>query len=187
MKFYLLRHGQTDWNLEGRLQGHKNIPMNDTGVKQMMEIAEHLHEINFTVDFIISSPLVRAKESARIVAEKIEFDGNIIYDEDFIERSFGLAEGLVWNREIKLDDEKYCAESVEDVCKRAKIAIDKYMSYDDKSILIVAHGAILSAVKYALSKGTLGYYDSSVPIIQGNILCCEIGKNDKQSFYNLFR
>ena len=136
MKFYLLRHGQTDWNLEGRLQGHKNIPMNRNGVKQMMEIAEHLHEINFKVDYIISSPLDRAKESARIVAEKIEFSGNIIYD--------------------------------------------------DKSILIVAHGAILSAVKHALSNGTLGYYDSSVPIIQGNILCCEIGQNGEQSFYNLF-
>lgn len=186
MRFYLLRHGQTDWNLEGRLQGHKNIPMNNNGVKQILEVAERLPKMNFKVDFIISSPLDRAKESARIVAEKIGFEGNIIYDEDFTERSFGLAEGLVWNKEMNLDDEKYCAESVEDVCKRAKIAIDKYRAYADKDILIVAHGAILSAVKHVLSKGTLGYYDSSVPIIQGNILCCEIGEKDRQNFYNLF-
>lgn len=186
MKFYLLRHGQTDWNLEGKLQGHKDIPMNSNGVKQITEIAERLREMNFQVDCIISSPLDRARESARIVAERIGFEGSIIYDEDFLERSFGLAEGLVYHREINLDDEKYCAESVEDVCKRAKTAIDKYMSCEDKSILIVAHGAILAAVKQALSQGQLGYYDRSVPIIQGNILCCEINRNDRQNFYNLF-
>lgn len=186
MKFYLMRHGQTDWNLEGRLQGHKNIPMNSNGVKQITEVAERLQAMDFHVDVIISSPLDRAKESARIVAEKIGFDGSIIYDEDFVECSFGLAEGLVYNREINLDDEKYGAESVEAVCKRAKTAIDKYMSYDDKSILIVAHGAILAAVKHALSQGKLEYYDSSVPIIQGNILCCEMLQDGTQNFYNLF-
>ena len=186
-KIYLLRHGQTDWNLEGRLQGRKNIPMNSAGVKQMLEIAERLQKMNFCVDQIISSPLDRAKESAKIVAEQIGFEGEICYDEGFLERSFGLAEGIVWTREINLDDEKYHAETVEDICKRAKVAIEKYMSYDDKSILIVAHGAILSAVKHALSNETLGYYDSSVPIIQGNILCCEIGLNGERKFYNLFK
>lgn len=185
MKFYLLRHGQTDWNLENRLQGSKNVPMNSTGVKQIVEIAEHLQKNNFQVDFIISSPLDRAKESAKIIAEKIGFEGKIIYDEDFSERNFGLAEGLIWNQEINLDDEKYGAESVEDTCKRAKVAVDKYMSYDDISVLIVAHGAILSAVKHVLSQGTLGYYDSSVPIIQGNILCCEICQSGSPSFYYL--
>ena len=62
-KIYLLRHGQTDWNVEGRLQGRKNIPMNSAGVKQMLEIAERLQKMNFCVDQIISSPLDRAKES----------------------------------------------------------------------------------------------------------------------------
>uniref|UniRef100_UPI00405666F0 histidine phosphatase family protein n=1 Tax=Acetatifactor sp. TaxID=1872090 RepID=UPI00405666F0 len=50
MKFYLVRHGQTDWNLEGKMQGRKDIPMNDTGIKQMMELSEHLREMNFHVD-----------------------------------------------------------------------------------------------------------------------------------------
>lgn len=186
MKIYLLRHGQTDWNLEGRLQGHQNIEMNASGIKQITEIAEHLYEMNFQVDAIISSPLNRAKESAQIVAKKIGFAGNIIYDDGFLERSFGAAEGLVWKPEMNLDDEKYGAESVDDVCKRAENTINKYLAEDDRSVLVVAHGAILSAVKHVLSNGTLGYYDSSVPIIQGNILCCEIGQNGEQKFYNLF-
>lgn len=186
MKFYLLRHGQTDWNVEGRLQGHQNIPMNSNGVKQITEVAERLQAMDFQVDLIISSPLDRARESARIVAEKIGFEGSIIYDEDFVERSFGLAEGLAYNQKINLNNEKYGAESVGAICKRAKKAIDKYMSDEDKSILIVAHGGILAAVKQVLSQGRLGYYDTSVPIIQGNILCCELSQNDTQNFYNLF-
>lgn len=65
MKFYLLRHGQTDWNREGRLQGCKDIPLNDYGRVQMLAIAEQLQKLNFQVDIIISSPLDRAKESSR--------------------------------------------------------------------------------------------------------------------------
>ena len=186
MKIYLLRHGQTDWNIQGRLQGQKNIPMNMNGKKQIKEIAEHLHELQFTVDTIIASPLDRAKESAEIIAEKIGYQGTIIFDGDFLERSFGLAEGLIYNENINLEDSIYGAESVEDVCKRAKKAIEKYISDEKKNILIVAHGAVLSAVRSVLSQGTLGYYDSSVPIIQGNILCCELCRDNKPIFYNLF-
>ena len=100
MKIYLLRHGQTDWNIQGRLQGHRNIPMNMNGKKQIIEIAERLQGLNFEADIIISSPLDRAKESAQIVAEQIGYKKTIIYDEDFLERSFGLAEGLIWNENI---------------------------------------------------------------------------------------
>lgn len=185
MKFYLLRHGQTDWNLEGRLQGRKDIPMNGSGREQMIRVAEHLQELNFRVDLIVSSPLGRAAESAKIVSGQIGFERNIIYDDDFIERRFGLAEGLIWNSEMNLDNEQYGAESVEDICERAEKAIGKYMCYEDKNILIVAHGAILSALKSVLSQGRLGYYDSSIPIIQGKVLCCEITYDNKRNFYYL--
>lgn len=119
MKIYLLRHGQTDWNLEGKLQGRKDISLNDCGREQMLTVAEHLQVLNFQPDVIISSPLDRAVESTKILADKIGFVGNIIYDNDFIERSFGRAEGLVWSDEMNLEDEQYGAESVEDICRRA--------------------------------------------------------------------
>ena len=186
MKVYLLRHGQTDWNVQGRLQGRMDIPMNRNGRKQILEIAEHLHEFQFTADMIISSPLGRAKESSEIIAEEIGYQDSIVYDEGFLERSFGLAEGLIYDEKINLDDPAYGAESVEDVCIRAKKAIEKYISDEEKNILVVAHGAVLSAVKSALSQGELGYYDGSVPIIQGNVLCCEIKRDEKPVFYNLF-
>ena len=47
MTFYLLRHGQTDWNIENRLQGRKNMPMNSNGVRQITELAEQLQKMKF--------------------------------------------------------------------------------------------------------------------------------------------
>lgn len=186
MKIYLVRHGQTDWNVEGRMQGCRDIPLNDNGKKQMEELGERLHSIDLKIDCMISSPLNRAHESAQIIAKKMRYEDAIICDTDFVERSFGLAEGLIWNKDIDLDDEKYGAESLDEVCKRAKKAIEKYISSEEKSIMVVAHGAILSALKHVLSKGKIGYLDSAVQIIQGNVLCCEIGDGEESNFYNLF-
>lgn len=186
MKIYLVRHGQTNWNLEGKMQGRKDIPLNDNGKKQMEELGERLHSTNIKIDCMITSPLIRAQESAKIIANKIGYENTLICDEDFVERSFGLAEGLIWNKDIDLDDEKYGAESLDEVCKRAKRAIDKYISNEEKSVMVVAHGAILSALKHVLSKGKIGYLDSAVQIIQGNVLCCEISDSEDAQFYNLF-
>ena len=81
--FYLIRHGQTDWNVEHKLQGQKDIPMNDEGIRQMNDLADKLAETGLTFDLIISSPLDRAKTSAEIIAEKIKYEGGIICDPGF--------------------------------------------------------------------------------------------------------
>ena len=57
MKIYLVRHGQTDWNKEQKLQGQKDIPMNDEGIRQMNELADKLAVFGIQADVIISSPL----------------------------------------------------------------------------------------------------------------------------------
>lgn len=185
MIFYLIRHGQTDWNKEKRLQGQKDIPMNDEGIKQMEELSEKMAALDLKADRIICSPLNRAQVSAGIIADRIRFKDEIIYDPDFIERDFGLLEGVVWSPELNLNDPKYNAESVQDICDRAKRALEKYDFSESEKVIIVAHGAILSAVKSVLSGGLLDYDDRTVPIIQGNVLCCEIGINGKASFAQL--
>lgn len=186
ISFYLVRHGQTDWNKEHRLQGQKNIPMNDEGMRQMNELADRLAENGLKVDFIISSTLERAKISAQIIADKIGYSESITYDADFLERNFGLLEGIVWNPELNLEDPQYQAESVPDLCDRAKKALDKYTFAEDANVMIVSHGAMLAAVKHALSNGKIDYGDRSVPIIQGNVLCCEKSFEQEPRFYNLF-
>src|SRR5688500_9075185 len=91
----LVRHGETDWNLERRVQGHSDRPLNDTGRRQAIELATALGDE--PVDAIYSSDLVRAHETARILAERRGLGVTVI--PELREKSFGTWEGLT-DREV---------------------------------------------------------------------------------------
>ena len=112
MIFYLVRHGQTDWNNEKRMQGHMDIPMNEEGIRQINELAEGLIKEGIIFNRLISSPLDRARKSAEIIVEKTGFKDGILFDDDFIERSCGILEGEVWTPELNLEDPKYKVETI---------------------------------------------------------------------------
>lgn len=88
-KVFFFRHGQTDWNLQSRFQGHTDIPLNQTGIEQAQELRNKLADISF--DLILSSDLQRAYETAKIlVSDKVP-----IYKSDQLRECFlGEAEGL---------------------------------------------------------------------------------------------
>ena len=88
MKLYLVRHGETSWNIERKVQGQTDIPLNETGVRQAEKVREELKSVAF--DICYCSPLIRAKRTAEIVA-----DGrvDIVIDENLKERGFGELEG----------------------------------------------------------------------------------------------
>ncbi len=88
--FYVLRHGQTDWNVQARLQGSTDIPLNDTGRSQARIAANILAGLGITR--IVASPLSRALETAQIVGRRLDLDPEV--DPRLIERNFGLFEGL---------------------------------------------------------------------------------------------
>jgi probable phosphoglycerate mutase len=69
-EIYLVRHGETDWNAEGRLQGHSDIPLNAKGLEQATALRNHLAHIPFAAAF--SSDLIRAKKTAEIVLDPRE-------------------------------------------------------------------------------------------------------------------
>ena len=186
MIFYLVRHGQTDWNNEKRFQGHRDIPMNHTGIQQINELADQIVKGGIVFDKLIVSPLDRARRSAEIIADKTGFKGGIVFDNDFIERNCGLLEGEIWNPELDLDDPKYNMETISEMCDRAKKALEKYTFSEDDRIMIVSHGAILTAVRTVLSDYKLDYHDRTVPVIQGNILCCKIEEGKDAAFFNAF-
>jgi broad specificity phosphatase PhoE len=94
--FYFLRHGQTDWNLEGRYQGHTDIPLNRAGIAEAQAAAECLAEV--AIDRIVVSPLIRAVATAAIVAERL--GKPIQIERGLVERNFGSFNGLVV-REVK--------------------------------------------------------------------------------------
>lgn len=172
MKIYLLRHGETDWNIEGRLQGRMDIPMNESGIEQVAAIGQFLKNSGFWVGRIISSPLVRAKQTTEIIAKAINFKGNILFDELLLERSFGKLEGELWSSEIDLNDAKHGIESVESLCQRAQEILLKYV--DEKDVLVVAHGAIIKAMVAAWTNGKVPYEDNRIFIKQGDILWGEV-------------
>ncbi|MEM6497224.1 MAG: histidine phosphatase family protein [Pseudomonadota bacterium] len=89
--FLFLRHGQTDWNVEGKFQGQTDIPLNDTGVAQARNAATIL--AGHRIDRIISSPLTRALRTATIVAEPRSLAAEV--DPQLTERTFGTLEGQV--------------------------------------------------------------------------------------------
>ncbi len=183
---YLIRHGETDWNKEKRVQGRRDIPMNSDGIDQIRQLADKLSNAGITVDAIISSPLIRAKETASIIADRIGFTGHIQYNPDFVERDFGLLEGEIWGPETNFDDPVYNMESIQELCERVKRAFSKYSFLDDQKVMIVSHGAFLAATKMVLSDGKLPYSDRTVPIIQGNVLCFKKDSDGEAKLYNLF-
>ncbi len=80
----LIRHGETDWNRQMRMQGHRDIPMNDFGISQIQELARKMADAGVKADVIISSPLERARQTAAIIAEQTGFTQERVYDDDFI-------------------------------------------------------------------------------------------------------
>src|SRR6185369_6866034 len=86
----LARHGETDWNVERRVQGHSDTPLNDRGRQQACALAEEL--AGESIDAVYSSDLLRAHETARIVAEQRGLGVTSI--RDLRERHFGTWEGL---------------------------------------------------------------------------------------------
>ena len=85
MKIYLIRHGETDWNLQGRLQGREDIPLNQTGILQAEACGEALRAVR--LDSIHTSPLMRAEETAEIIAAWQQCP--VIVNSELIERDYG--------------------------------------------------------------------------------------------------
>ena len=181
MNIYLLRHGQTDWNLEGRIQGHTDIPLNPYGKLQIAQTATDLAGICSNMDLILCSPLLRARESARIVAEKLNYSEDRIIEEPLlIERCFGEAEGLTAaEREEKYPNYFYSdisyhfpgMESFEELIERAynvfKTIVDTYK--DKENILAVSHGAILAAIITAVTEGRIEYFSDTISLDSGSL------------------
>lgn len=86
----LVRHGETDWNLQQKCQGKTDIPLNTTGERQARETGEYVKD--FSWDIIVTSPLKRAKRTAEIINEYLHLP--IVEMDDFKERDYGDAEGM---------------------------------------------------------------------------------------------
>ena len=148
MTFAFIRHGQTDWNRDDRLQGSSDIPLNEVGRAQAHEAAELLRDGGWEV--IVSSPLSRARETAQIIADDLDLELGPAY-EMLIERDYGVLEGDSSSAIIaKYPDRDYPgAETLASVVSRGTAALARIADdYRDRDVMIVCHGTI---IRYTLS------------------------------------
>lgn len=160
MKIYTIRHGETDWNLEHRAQGQKDIPLNATGVKQAEELRDKLAGHDF--DICYCSPLKRAAQTAKIV---VDGRSKIIFDENLKERSFGKLEGTdsrTWtmddyDRVLNTDHDGI--EPIKSVLDRSRRVLERLKAENssDARILIVGHGTLLKTLHFNI----VGYDDDT--------------------------
>jgi probable phosphoglycerate mutase len=143
MTFAFIRHGQTEWNRELRLQGSSDIPLNDTGRAQARDAVGVL--AGTTWDAVVSSPLGRARETASIIADGLGIELGPSYQE-LVERHYGDAEGateaMITER---WPDRQYPGlESLDSVVGRGLAAIERIADdFGDANVVIVCHGTII--------------------------------------------
>ncbi|QZY56887.1 histidine phosphatase family protein [Crassaminicella profunda] len=167
-RLYLIRHGQTKWNLESRAQGSKNVELTQKGRNQAALLAEKMK--NYEIDCIYSSDLDRAYETAKMIGEKMNLEVKKI--DGLREMSFGEWEGLT-NEEIQKDYfEHYTVwrsdphkamipggEKLLDVQKRGLKAINNIVKENEnKNIIVVSHGVAIKSIILGLMDIDLSYF-----------------------------
>ncbi|MEJ5248588.1 MAG: histidine phosphatase family protein [Caldilinea sp.] len=156
-EFWLVRHGQTDWNLQGRYQGQADPPLNETGVQQAQAAAEALAGRCYAA--LYSSDLERARVTAEIIARRLGLE--VIVDPRLREVNQGAWEGLLvteiqerypleWEARQR-DRLRFRApgggESVEDVAARIWAAMDDIARrHPCEAVIVVSHGLALATM-----------------------------------------
>ena len=145
MKLYVIRHGQTDWNVAGKCQGRTDIELNSTGIEQAKKAKTQLKD--YKIDLIICSPLKRARKTAEIINEAIDCKNNY---------------NLNWN--------KLKVETIQNVCNRVWNLLDEIQEkYKDKNILLVTHGGTCRAINAYFN----GISEEGI-VVSAKIKNCEI-------------
>jgi probable phosphoglycerate mutase len=165
---YLVRHGETDWNRERRIQGSTDIPLNETGRQQALRTGRLLARRRW--DGIVSSPLSRASETARIIASEAGLPDPELVDE-IVERSYGQAEGLT-EAELSVkfpgDIRVPGRESREHVASRVLPAL---VGLAERTIgrhfIVTTHGGVIRAVLNTVAPESPTH--RGVPITNGSV------------------
>lgn len=159
-RIILWRHGQTDYNLQMRVQGQIDIPLNEVGLAQAKRAAEQIATI--PIAKIICSPLSRAQDTARTLGELVNLDPEI--DDRLLERGFGVFEGYThqmmvdefpnWYQQWRESGE--CGEAgiepIRDMAERLRLAVLEHAATlgGEDTLVVVSHGSALSRATAAL-------------------------------------
>ena len=151
---YFIRHGQSNANASGIWSGQLDSPLSDQGLQEAKQAGEQAAKDHFNPTIILSSPLVRAAETARTIANSIGYPQNkIVYMDQLKERSFGKLEGTDiaktlpdFNDYKKLDTIE-TVEKLEDLQARVKMVLEEIKKMPEETVLIVGHAAFGRALR----------------------------------------
>jgi len=165
--FAFIRHGQTDWNRDDKLQGSSDIPLNEVGRQQAREAAALLAQGGWRV--VVSSPLLRARETAEIIAAELGIELGPSYP-DFVERDYGILEGTSSSETMaRWPHRDYPgAESLASVVSRGLAGLASvWADFGDRDVVIVCHGTIIRYTLAALAGHTIdGIRNGSISTLE---------------------
>ena len=158
MRLFFIRHGQTDWNVKGKIQGSRDIELNNTGILQAEELSRKVIENEYRFTKIYTSQQKRATKTAEILSKAINVD--YILAEGIEEINFGEWEGLSWSEvqekfpvehEIWFNNRRYTrspkGESYQDLLERVLATINKIMIENTEEVAIVTHSAVIMCLQ----------------------------------------
>ncbi len=155
MILYVVRHGQTEWNLKHLVQGISDIPLTDKGIEEAYKLQELVASLD--IDVVISSPLERARKTAQIITNnKLPINT----DDRIKERDWGMNEGAeidsvdtidCWD--VILNTNVQNIERIQDFMLRVSNFIeDIKVRYKDSKVLVVTHSAVIRVIHYMLGR-----------------------------------
>ena len=206
-KLVLLRHGQSQWNLENRFTGWKDVPLTEKGINEANNAGHLLKKHNIKIDKVFSSVLERANKTAEIAMKVLEIEnlyenGNLIYEKNLNlnERDYGDLVGLnkaetadkfgkeqvhIWRRSYDIPPPN--GESLKDVVDRVSPYFTETIQphiLNKKNVLIAAHGNSLRAIMIKV-----GMYKpeeiSSIELPTGSPLCIDYQNGELIEHYYL--
>lgn len=153
MNLYVVRHGETLWNKEKRIQGIADIPLTEKGIEEAKKLQKLVEKLN--IDVVISSPLTRARETAKVL---VNSRLPINTDDRIKERDWGLNEGAKTDEvdkwdcwDVILNTKVQNIECIQDFMYRVSDFIeDIKVRYKDKNVLVVTHSAVSRVIHYLL-------------------------------------
>lgn len=140
---YFVRHGLSVMNNTGIFSGRTDTPLHPTGIIQATAAGQELQSAS--VDYIVTSPLQRAWQTATIIAHELNYPENkILTSELLTERDFGPLEGTPYQPDLGESDG---VETIDAILKRAGEAYKLLQSLDAETIVVVSHGSLGRALR----------------------------------------
>ncbi|KAB8137453.1 histidine phosphatase family protein [Gracilibacillus oryzae] len=180
-RIVFVRHGNTDWNIEKRAQGHSSNSLNEMGFRQAELVARRLSEEKW--DMLYASDLLRAKQTAEIISSQINLP--IIFDQRLRERNRGIIEGTIETERIQTWGKDwrnlgFWQESYASLRVRGRHFVEEmHERYPGKNILAITHGRLLIETLYELVPNETNNEDllnnTSITIIEMNNNCWKYG------------